>query len=75
MERYPEIIREIIERVREELDVVFQTDALPGLDQVLATNATEIGVMQDEVREFSTLLNQIDAGKALHLLVERVKAD
>ena len=75
VERYPEIVGETIERIREEFDVVFQADALPGLDQVLTTNPAEIGVMQDEVRKFSTLLNQIDAGKAFHLLVERVKAD
>src|SRR4029077_13442467 len=75
VERNSEIVGEVVERVREELHVVLQTDALPGLDQVLATNATEIGVMQDEVRKFSTLLNQIDIGQAFHLLVERVKAD
>ena len=60
---------------REEIDVVFQTDALAGFDQVFAADAAEIRVMQNQVRKFGALLNQMDVGQAFHLVVKPVKAD
>ena len=68
-------VAQILERTRKQADVMLQTDALAGFDQVFAADAAEIGVVQDQIGELGTLLHKVNVRKALHLFVEIVEAD
>ena len=51
VERKLVAVRKARQGSREQSDVVFEADALTGFDQMLAADATESGVVKDEVRE------------------------
>jgi len=70
-----EAVGEIFERAGEEGYVVLETDFLAGLDEVLFADVAEIGVVEDQVAEFRALLDKVDGGKALDLIVETVETD
>src|SRR5882724_9846926 len=68
-------VSEIFERARKKRNVVLQADALTGIYKMLAAYPTKFRVVQDEVAEFRALLDEVHLRKALHLVVEAVKAD
>ena len=59
-----------LEEVDQRRDVAAQPDPPPGLDQVLAPDAAELGVVTDQVGQLAALLHQVAARQALDLLVE-----
>src|SRR6202030_3346661 len=65
----------IIERARKERDVVLQADAFPGFDEVLAAHAAKIRIMENQIAELRTLLNEVYVRKALDLVVKAVKTN
>src|SRR5208282_4640009 len=67
--------RKIGQRARKKSDVVLQSDALAGFYQVIAANAAEFRVVQNQIAEFRTLLDEVHLRKTLDLVVEPVKAD
>src|SRR5882672_2887647 len=52
-----------------------QTNSPAGLHEVLATNAAKIRIMENQITELGTLLNEIDVRKALDLVVKAVKTN
>src|SRR5262249_14680969 len=72
VERNLVAVRDAVERTREEVHVVLQPDALPGFDQVFLAYSTEVRIVQDKVRKFRALLDEVHLRKALHLVVEGV---
>ena len=56
-------------------DVVLQSHAASGFGQVLGSNASELGIVADEVRQLAALLDEVAAGEAGHLLLKARGAD
>ena len=54
---------------------MLQTNSLAGLDEVLEAHAAKIRIMENQVAELRTLLNEIDVGKTLDLVVKAMKAN
>ena len=54
---------------------MLQANSPAGLHEVLATHATKIRIMENQIAELGTLLNEIDVRKALDLVVKAVKTD
>jgi hypothetical protein len=52
---------------------MLQANSLAGLHEVLATHAAKIWIMENQIAELRTLLNEVDVRKALHLDVKVVK--
>src|SRR5262249_31948324 len=55
---------------RKQLNVVLQADLLSCLDQVMAPHTAEFRIMQDQVRELSALLYQVDLGQSPDFVME-----
>ena len=51
----------------------FQANAPVGLHEVLEPRAAKICIMENQIAELRTLLNEIDILKALDLVVKAVK--
>ena len=66
---------EALDAVREEIDelrnVVFQTDAAAGLDQVFAPDAAKLRIVPDQIGELSALVDEITAPQSFDFGVER----
>ena len=54
---------------------MLQPDALAGFDEMVAANAAEFRVMQNQIAEFGALLDEVHLRKAFDLVVEPMKAD
>jgi 3-deoxy-D-arabino-heptulosonate 7-phosphate (DAHP) synthase class II len=68
-------IDQTVERSGKQADIVLQPDAFSGFDKVLAPNAAKAGIMQNQIREFSALLYEVEIGKTFDLFVEGMKTD
>ena len=56
-------------------DVGLQADPASHLHEVLAAHLAVLGVVEQQVRELAALLHQVDAGEALHFLLEAVRPE
>jgi len=70
-----EIKMEAVDAAVEDLvdlaDIFFQTDALADLDEIVTAHARmELGIVEKQVGEFRSLLNQVQLGHALDLALE-----
>src|SRR6266704_2706312 len=68
-------LRQIVEGAREKCDVVFQADALAGLNEMVAADAAEIRVMENQIAKLRALLDEVHLRQSLDLVVEPVKTD
>ena len=68
-------LRQIVEGAREKRDVVLQADALAGLNEMVAADAAEIRVVENEVAKLRALLDEVHLRQAFDLVVEPVKTD
>ena len=59
-----------VQELREQADVGLEADAFAGFDEMLATDAAVLGVVQNQVGEFASLLDQMDIGEAGNLLLK-----
>ena len=64
-----------IETLDEALDVFLQSHPLPGLDQMLAAYAPELGIVAQEVRELGALLHEVNVREAGNLFSKVRYAD
>ena len=55
---------DILQELRQKADVLFQTNSLAHLDQVLPSHTPVFGVVQQQVRQLTALLHQADLRKA-----------
>jgi integrase/recombinase XerD len=56
-------------------DIVLQADALAGFEQMLAANATELGIVQNQIGKLGALLHEIDFREPLDAMSEVGNAD
>src|SRR5205823_11090229 len=63
-------VREGFERFRKKLYVAFQTDQFAGFEQMFASNTAKLRIMQNQVRQFRALLDQIDLCQAPNFVME-----
>lgn len=54
---------------------MLQTNSPAGLYEVLAAHAAKIRIMENQIAELGTLLNEVDVRKALDLVVKAVKTN
>src|ERR1035438_1978384 len=54
---------------------MLQAYALPGFHEVLAADPPEIGIVQDQIRQFRALLDEVNVRQALHFCMKIVKAN
>jgi hypothetical protein len=54
---------------------MLQANSPAGFYEVLATHAAKIRIMENQIAELGTLLNEVDVRKALDLVVKAVKTD
>jgi hypothetical protein len=54
--------------------VLLESDSLTNLDEMVLSDSPILRVVEQEVGEFSTLLDQIYAAQAMHLLTEIIGA-
>jgi len=60
----------ILDQFQKQADVLLQADSLADLDEMLAANTAELGVVQQQVRKLSALLHHVDAGETGDALLE-----
>ena len=70
VEEEPVPVDPVEEQLGEQPDVVLETNPLAHLDEMLPAHAAVFGIVQQQVRELSALLHQVDAGEPGDLLVE-----
>src|SRR5712691_8734044 len=68
-------VGEIVKQTREECDVVLQPDALAGFDQVLAADAPDIRVVENQIAQLGALLDKVHRRKSLNLVRETMETD
>ena len=68
-------LRQIVEDAREKCDVVFQADALAGLNEMIAADAAEIRVVENQIAKLRALLDEVHLRQAFDVVVEPVKTD
>ena len=66
----PEALDAVREEIDELRDVVFQTDAAAGLDQVFAPDAAKLRIVPDQIGELSALVDEITAPQSFDFGVE-----
>ena len=54
---------------------MFQANTLSSFHEVFAANVPELGVVKNQITEFSALLDQIHVGKAHNLVVEAAETN
>ena len=54
---------------------MLQANSPAGLYEVLATHAAKIRIMENQIAELGTLLNEIDVRKALDLVAKAMKTN
>lgn len=54
---------------------MLQANSPAGFCEVLATHAAKIRIMENQIAELGTLLNEVDVRKALDLVVKAVKTN
>ena len=54
---------------------MLQANSPAGFYEVLVTHAAKIRIMENQIAELGTLLNEVDVRKALDLVVKAVKTD
>ena len=54
---------------------MLQANSPAGLHEVLAAHAAKIRIMENQIAELRTLLNEVDVRKALDLVVKAVKTN
>ena len=59
----------------EQRDVVLQANSPAGLHEVLAAHAAKIRIMENQIAQLRTLLNEVDVRKAPDLVVKAVKTN
>src|SRR6266436_7011861 len=55
--------------------VMLQANSPAGLHEMLAAHAAKIRIMENQIAELRTLLNEVDVRKALDLVVKAVKTN
>ena len=65
----------IVQNSCEQRDVMLQANSPAGLHEVLAAHAAKIRIMENQIAELRTLLNEVDVRKALDLVVKAVKTN
>jgi len=58
---------EIVQGARKESDVVLQTYALAGFDEVLAADLAEVRIVENEIAELRALLTRFISARPLTL--------
>ena len=61
---------QVLEKLHEQADILFQADPLAGFDQVMLANAPEFRVVQQQIGQLSALLHHVDARQAGDALLE-----
>src|SRR5687768_2901688 len=56
-------------------DVALEADPLPHLDEVLTSHPAELGIVPQQVRQFGTLLHQVETRQSAHLRLEAGDAE
>lgn len=68
-------VGEIFQRAGEEGYVMLEADLFAGFDEVLFADVAEIGVVEDQIAELRALLDEVDGGEALDLVIKTVETD
>lgn len=59
------LFTKIVQNSCEQLDVMLQGNSPAGLDEMLLAHATKIGIMENQIAELRTLLNEVNVARPL----------